>query len=74
MTITSPIKTTTTPGLLDGKAILIVGASQGIGAAAARHFAAEGARLVIGARNVDATTAIRDELRSQGHDVRCHRQ
>ncbi len=69
MTITSPIKTTTTPGLLDGKAILIIGASQGIGAAAARHFAAEGARLVIGARNVDATTAMRDELRSQGHDA-----
>jgi NAD(P)-dependent dehydrogenase (short-subunit alcohol dehydrogenase family) len=69
MTITSPLKTTTTPGLLDGKAILIVGASQGIGAAAARHFAAEGARLVIGARNLDATTAMRDELRSQGHDA-----
>lgn len=61
--------TTTTPGLLDGKAILIVGASQGIGAAAARHFAAEGARLVLGARNLEAITAIRDELRGQGREV-----
>lgn len=61
--------TTTTPGLLDGKAVLIVGASQGIGAAAARHFTAEGARLVIGARNIDATTALRDELRGKGSEV-----
>jgi A-factor type gamma-butyrolactone 1'-reductase (1S-forming) len=56
-------------GLLDGKATLIVGASQGIGAAAARHFAAQGARLVLGARNVDATTALRDELRAAGHQA-----
>ena len=68
--------TTTTPGfldskslLLDGKSVLIVGASQGIGAAAARHFAAEGARLVIGARNREATTALRDEFRDQGREA-----
>jgi A-factor type gamma-butyrolactone 1'-reductase (1S-forming) len=59
--------TTMTPGLLDGKAVLIIGASQGIGAAAARRFAEEGARLVIGARNLKATTVLRDELRDQGH-------
>ncbi|WP_066373795.1 SDR family NAD(P)-dependent oxidoreductase [Herbidospora mongoliensis] len=55
--------------LLDGKSTLIIGASQGIGAAAARHFAAEGARLVIGARNVEAIEALRDELRGQGHEI-----
>ena len=35
--------TTMTPGLRDGKAVLIIGASQGIGGAAARRFAEEGA-------------------------------
>ena len=35
---------------LDGKTIIISGASSGIGAAAARHFADQGARLVLTAR------------------------
>lgn len=61
--------TTTTTGLLDGKATLIIGASQGIGAAAARHFAAQGARIVLAARNVAATSALRDELRAEGHEA-----
>ncbi|MFJ3991283.1 SDR family NAD(P)-dependent oxidoreductase [Streptomyces sp. NPDC090032] len=43
----------------------IVGASQGIGAAVARRFASQGARLVTGARNVRALEALRDELRGQ---------
>jgi NAD(P)-dependent dehydrogenase (short-subunit alcohol dehydrogenase family) len=60
---------TTVTGLLDGKSTLIIGASQGIGAAAARHFASQGARLVIGARNVEAIEALRDQLRGQGHEV-----
>lgn len=61
--------TTSRTGLLDGKATLIIGASQGIGAAAARVFALEGARLVISARNIEATTELRDELRGEGHQV-----
>jgi NAD(P)-dependent dehydrogenase (short-subunit alcohol dehydrogenase family) len=61
--------TTTTPGLLDGKATLIIGASQGIGAAAARYFAAQGARLVLGARNTEAITELRDELRKAGYEA-----
>lgn len=60
--------TVTTPGLLDGKSVLIISASQGIGAAA-RHFAAEGARLVLGARNLDNLTAIWDELRATGAEA-----
>ncbi|WP_020122014.1 SDR family NAD(P)-dependent oxidoreductase [Streptomyces canus] len=56
-------------GLLDGKSTLIIGASQGIGAAAARHFATQGARLVIGARSLETLEKLRDELRAQGSEV-----
>jgi A-factor type gamma-butyrolactone 1'-reductase (1S-forming) len=56
-------------GLLDGKAVLITGASRGIGAAAARLFAAEGARLVLGARSPGPLAALARELRAAGADV-----
>src|SRR5437667_6795681 len=38
---------------LKGKWVLITGASSGFGAAAARAFGAEGARLLLGARRVE---------------------
>ena len=38
---------------LKNKWVLITGASGGFGAAAARAFAAEGARLLLGARRID---------------------
>ena len=59
-----------TTGMLDGKAVLIVGASTGIGVEAARVFAAEGARLVVAARSGDALEALAGELRDAGHEVR----
>ena len=40
--------------LLDGRVAIITGASRGIGAALARRFAAEGARVAIIARTVEA--------------------
>lgn len=43
-----------TAGLLSGKVIFITGASRGIGAAAAHLFSAEGAAVVLAARNIDA--------------------
>jgi NAD(P)-dependent dehydrogenase (short-subunit alcohol dehydrogenase family) len=56
--------------LLDGKAVLLVGASTGIGAEATRVFAEHGARLVIAARSHDALEAIASDLRRAGHDIR----
>src|SRR6476469_1813076 len=41
------------PMKLKNKWVLITGASSGFGAAAARSFAAEGARLLLGARRLD---------------------
>ena len=55
--------------LLDGKVIIVTGASSGIGAAAAKIFAAEGASLVLGARRVQLLEAIRDEIISVGGQV-----
>ncbi len=56
-------------GLLDDKVILIAGASRGIGAAAARLFAGEGARLVLDARSEGALQAFARQLREDGTDV-----
>ena len=46
---------------LDGKIVLITGASRGIGAAAARVFAQSGARLGLVARSTDALSAVAAE-------------
>jgi NAD(P)-dependent dehydrogenase (short-subunit alcohol dehydrogenase family) len=49
---------------LEGKTILIFGASSGIGADAARRFAAEGASVVVAARRRDRLEALVAELRA----------
>lgn len=51
---------------LKDKVIIITGASSGIGEAAARMFAARGARLVLGARRKDRLEALAAELNSGG--------
>jgi NAD(P)-dependent dehydrogenase (short-subunit alcohol dehydrogenase family) len=53
-------------GLLAGKVVFITGASRGIGAAAARLFASEGAAVVLAARSTDALDMIVTEVRADG--------
>ncbi|HZF01620.1 MAG TPA: SDR family NAD(P)-dependent oxidoreductase [Methylomirabilota bacterium] len=51
---------------LKGKWVLITGASSGFGAAAATTFAAEGAKLLLGARRVDRLKKVTDEAKKFG--------
>jgi len=49
-------------GQLDGKIAIITGAAQGMGASHARHFVAEGARVVLTDLQVEAGEALAKEL------------
>jgi len=51
---------------LEGKVIFITGASAGIGEAAARLFAAEGAKVVVGARRKDRLDELAADLNADG--------
>jgi NAD(P)-dependent dehydrogenase (short-subunit alcohol dehydrogenase family) len=58
--------------LLDGKSIIITGASSGIGLAAAHLFAAEGARLVLVARGTERLdTVAREIVQAGGSAISC---
>jgi len=58
---------------LKDKWVLITGASSGFGAAAARAFGAEGAKLLLGARRAERLEKVADETREAGaSEAHCH--
>jgi 3-oxoacyl-[acyl-carrier protein] reductase len=50
---------------LQGKVVLVTGASRGMGAATALEFAREGARVVLVARSMDRLETVRAQIREQ---------
>ena len=58
---------------VQNKWVLITGASSGFGAATARAFGAEGAKILIGARRVERLDKVADECRKAGaSEVHAH--
>ncbi len=56
---------------MQGKIVVITGASRGIGAATARIFAAEGAKVVLLARNMAEIGALADEIGANATALPC---
>ncbi|MCB2231071.1 SDR family NAD(P)-dependent oxidoreductase [bacterium] len=54
---------------LHNKIVLVTGASSGIGEAAARRFAAEGARVIVAARRAERLKKLTTELKSDSHAI-----
>lgn len=60
-------------GLLEGKTALVVGASSGIGAAIARRFGAEGARVAVAARREKEAGEVVSDIIAGGGTASFHR-
>jgi NADP-dependent 3-hydroxy acid dehydrogenase YdfG len=54
---------------LDGKVVVITGASSGIGETTARLLASQGAHIVIGARRLERLEALASDIRAEGGSV-----
>lgn len=57
---------------LDGKVVIVTGASKGIGAEIGRELAREGCNLVLAARSLEGLTARAEEIRAAGGHVVVH--
>lgn len=57
------------PFTLEGRRILVTGASTGVGAAAARLCARMGARVLLSGRERERLVQVRDALDGSGHDI-----
>jgi len=51
---------------IDGKIVVITGASSGLGKATAEALSAQGANVVLGARRIDLVQSLADELNARG--------
>jgi A-factor type gamma-butyrolactone 1'-reductase (1S-forming) len=69
MSYARPAPLTFAAGRLTGKVVFVTGASSGIGAAAVRRFAAEGALVAAAARRADRLDRLVGELRQAGHEA-----
>lgn len=58
---------TARPDLLQDRVILVTGAGRGIGAAAARTFAAHGATLILLGKNIEQLEEVYDQIEGAGH-------
>lgn len=54
---------------LENKSILVTGGAKGAGAASARLFAHEGARVLIADRDAEASAGFASEMQANGHDL-----
>ncbi|WP_018336362.1 SDR family oxidoreductase [Butyricimonas synergistica] len=54
---------------MQNKVVIITGASSGIGKALVYEFAKRGAKIVMGARNMEELKKIEDDLKSQGTEI-----
>ena len=51
---------------IQGKVVIVTGASSGIGEATARQFGREGAKVVLAARRVDRLVVLAQEITAMG--------